>query len=200
MGHGVDGKDAADSLELEHGDGQDSDGAGSPNRGRFAGDGVGEVEGVEGDGKGFEECPFGEAEAGGEGEDVVGGEVDDVAEEAGVGAGAVEADVVAEVVATGTAHGAVVAVDGGFEDDAFAGADDGAGGLVAQHHREDGGGVADVAFGEVMQIRAADADGVDTDLDFAGAWRGRGRGFDEFETVLGDELGGAHGRIIRRFS
>lgn len=50
-----------------------------------------------------------------------------------------------------------------------------------------------------MKIGAADADGVDADLDFAGAGRGRGRGFDEGEAMLGDELGGAHGRFIRRF-
>jgi len=67
---------------------------------------------------------------------------------------------------------------------------------MAEDHGEDGGGVADLAFGEVMQIRTADADGVDTDLDFTGAGRGRGRGFDQFETMLGDELGGAHGRAI----
>ena len=157
------------------------------------------MEGVEGDGKGFEECPFGEAEAGGEGEDVVGGEVDDVAEEAGIGAGAVEADVVAEVVATGAAHLAVITVDGGFEDDAFAGTDDRTCGFMAEDDGEDGGSVADLALREVVEVGAADAYGVDADLDFSGAGWWRRRGFDEFETMLGDELGGAHGRVTGMF-
>lgn len=131
VGDGVDGENAADALEFQHGDGQDADGSASPDGSGFSRGGAGEVERMEGDGEGLKERAFGEAEADGEGEDVVGWEVDDVTEEAGVGAGAIEANMVAEVMTTGAAHGAVVAVDGGFEDDAFAGADNGAGGFMA---------------------------------------------------------------------
>ena len=200
VGDGVDGEDAADAVHFEHGDGEAADGAAAEDGGGDAGGEVGELEGVEGDGEGFEEGTFGEVDAGGDGDETVGGDGDDVAEVAGVGAGGEEADVIAEVVAAGSAHGAVVAVDGRFEEGAVAGlpagdpgagGEDGAGGLVAEDHGEDRWGIADGALREVMQVRATDTAVVDPDLDFAGAGGGRG-GFGDSEAVLSDELSGAH--------
>ena len=152
------------------------------------------------DGERFEESPFGESDAGRDGHETVFGDRDDVAEVAWVRAGAEEADVLAEVMAAGAAHGAVVAVDGGFEEravswlpggDTGACGQDGTGGFMAEDHGEGAGGIADGAFREVVEVRATDTAEVDPDLDFAGARGRRGR-FGNLEAVLSDELSDAH--------
>ena len=93
------------------------------------------------------------------------------------------------------AHLAVVAIDRRLNDHALPGADDGAGRFMAQHHGVNGFRVADRTFGEVMQVRATDADRMYTDLDLARLWS-RGSRLNEFETVWGDQLGAAHGKFI----
>ena len=113
-----------------------------------------------------------------DGEQVRDRQIDELAEEAGSAGVAQKADVGADVVVAAAAVLAVVAVEGGFErgavagvpaGDAGAGLDYGAGRFVAQHHGVLAGRIADAAFGVGVEIAAADADGIDPHLDFAGA-------------------------------
>jgi hypothetical protein len=150
------------------------------------------LEGVEGDGERFKERSLGQADTWRDGDEAVFGDGDDIAEIAGFGGGTEEADVIAEIMAAGAAHGAVVAIDGGFEEgaiaglpagDAGSGLEDGACRLMAEDHGKHAGGVSHGAFGEVMEVRATDTAVVDPDLDFARAGRGRGS-FGELEAML----------------
>ena len=135
-----------------------------------------------------------------DGEQVRSRQIDELAEKSGIAGSAQKTDVGADVVMAAAAELAVVAVEGGFErgavaglpaGDAGAGLDHRAGRFVAQHHGELAGSIADCAFGVGMEIAAADADGIDPHLDFAGAWV-FDRIFSQMEFALRDEFGYQH--------
>ena len=144
----------------------------------------GELHGMQGDGERLDNRGQFQREIRRDGDQVGGRQIDELAEEAGKAGVAQKADVGADVVVSGAAVLAVIAVERGFERRAVAGLpagdaapalDHGAGGFVAQHHGVFAGGVADGAFRIRMEIAAADTDGTDPDLDFA-----RARVFDRF--------------------
>jgi hypothetical protein len=70
---------------------------------------------------------------------------------------------------------------------------------MTEHHGEDAGRIANRPFREVVQVRAADADGMDTDLNLSRTRSRRGRGFCNRETVLRNELGETHEKAIPKF-
>ena len=160
----------------------------------------GELHGVHGHGERFDDGGQFQGQVRRDGEQVRDRQIDELAEESGMAGIAQEADVGADVVVAGAAELAVVAVEGRFErraiaglpaGDAGAGLHHGAGRFVAEHHGVLAGGVADGAFGVGMEIAAADTDGIDPHLDFAGAWV-FDRFFSQMELALRDEFGYQH--------
>ena len=81
--------------------------------------------------------------------------------------------------------------------DAFPECDDPAGDLVAEDHRLAQPHGAEAAVVEVVQVGAADAAGLDRDLDLAGAG-GLGRALLDAEILGGMDDDGAHGPLLRR--
>ena len=200
MGDGVDGPDAARAGDLEGGDGEQSDGSGAEDGDAFAGLDAGELQGVHGDGQRFDDGGEFQGQVGRDREEARDRQIDELAEKSGIAGSAQKADVGADVVMTAAAVLAVVAVDGRFERGAIAGLpagdagpglDHGPGRFVAQHHGELARGIADTAFGVGVDIAAADADGIDPHLDFAGAGV-FDRAFGQTEFALRDELGYKH--------
>ncbi len=197
---GIDGPDAAGAGDFETGDGQQADGSGAEHGDRFAGLYGGKSHGVHSDGQRLDDGGQFQGKIRWNGEQVGDRQVDELPEKAGVAGIAQEADAGADVVVAAAAELAVVAVECRFERSPVArlpagnagpGLHHRAGRFVAQHHGIFARSVADGAFRVGMEIAAADADGTDPHLDFAG-----GRVFDRFfgqlELALRDEFGYQH--------
>jgi len=191
---GLNGPDAARVGGAQGSDGEKADGTGADDGYRFAGAEGSEVEGMHGDGKRLGEggCIAGHAR--GDGQEIPGREVDELAEEAGDAGITEEANVRANVVMATEAELAVIAVERGLESAAVAGSeagdagasfDDDARRLMAEDHGVKIGRAADGAFGPSVQIGAADADRFDADLDFAGGGVFDGH-LDELEAAWGN--------------
>jgi len=200
---GLNGPDATCVGGAQGGDGEKADGTGAYDGYGFAGAEGSELEGMHGDGKRLGEggCIAGHAR--GDGQKIPGREVDELTEEAGDAGITEEANVRANVVMATEAELAVIAVERGLESAAVAGSeagdagasfDDDARRLMAEDHGVKIGRAADGAFGPSVQIRAADADRFDADLNFAGGGA-FDRHLDELEAAWGNKFGGAHGHI-----
>ena len=78
-------------------------------------------------------------------------------------------------------------------DDTFPDLRHNTGRFMSENHGVYAGRIADAAFGEVVDIGAADSDGGYADLDVTGVGVGRRGGVDETEGVFLTEFGESHG-------
>src|SRR5258708_27620259 len=121
---------------------------------------------------------FGEAEIFRQSQQLLLGQVNELAKESRLLQHAHEAKIRADIVMAGHAKLAMIAVDGGFQNrpitrgparHSMSGLYYDSGRLMSQHHRVEARCIADSAFGEIMQIGSADANGLDGDLNLARA-------------------------------
>lgn len=116
-----DDPDSLNAGELQYGEGHESDGARTEDKGGFTRVRLCELHAVENNGKRFGKGTLGEAELGRKREKVRRGQIHDLAEKARFARRAEESEVGADVVLAGHAELAVVAVKRRFEDCTIAG-------------------------------------------------------------------------------
>jgi len=135
------------------------------------------------DGEWLNDRALGGAEVSGQGQQIMGRKIHELAKEAGLTDSAEEANVRADVVMAAEAELTVVAIVGRLQNSGiayrpagYAGSDfrNDTRGLVTYDHRVHAGRIAHATIREIVQVGTADADGGDTGLNFA--WSGIGDG------------------------